>query len=226
MAAIPFLIVDGYNLLHAAGLALANYKQGDLHRQRQRLLALLAERLSTQERQRCTIVFDAVDAPRGLDSQFEHDGMAVLFAEPGHEADELIEELVAKHSAARNLTVVSSDHRLHRAARSRRATPLDSEAFLSRISRRGQPMPLALPPTTPGRDDTLPTPTASPDVSYWLREFGPIDIDAIAVEEAADASNTPSDPWQQRVDDLQRELDSPESIDRWLNDRPRGRPRH
>ena len=90
MAAIPFLIIDGYNLLHAAGLSLANYKQGDLHRQRGRLLALLAERLSTEERQRCTIVFDAVDAPSGLDSQFEHDGMAVLFAKPGHEADELI----------------------------------------------------------------------------------------------------------------------------------------
>ncbi len=228
MAAIPFLIIDGYNLLHAAGLSLATYKQGDLHRQRGRLLALLAERLSTEERQRCTIVFDAVDAPPGLDSHFEHDGMAVLFAKPGHEADELIEELVAQHSAARQLTVVSSDHRLHRAARSRRASPLDSEAFLARISRRGDPASTtggAVAATGLGVAATAPP--ANADVSYWLREFGSVDVASIAAEEDVEAFTNASDPWQQRLDELQKELNNPESLDRWLDDRnrPRGRPR-
>lgn len=218
MAAIPFLIIDGYNLLHAAGLSLANYKQGDLHRQRHKLLALLAERLSTAERQRCTIVFDAVDAPPGLDSQFEHDGMAVLFAKPGHEADELIEELVAVHSAARQLTVVSSDHRLHRAARSRRASPLDSEAFLARLSRRGDAI-------EPGGVTPPVAPPTNSETSYWLREFGTIDVDSIAAEESADSAKNAADPWQQRIDELERALNSPESLDHWLDEPPRKRPR-
>ena len=227
MAAIPFLIIDGYNLLHAAGLSLATYKQGDLHRQRGRLLALLSGRLSTEERQRCTIVFDAVDAPPGLDSQFEHEGMAVLFAQPGHEADELIEELVAVHSAARQLTVVSSDHRLHRAARSRRASPLDSEAFLTRISRRGDPASTTERAAATGLRVADSAPPASADVSYWLREFGSVDVASIAAEEDVEAFTNASDPWQQRLAELQNELNNPESLDRWLDDRnrPRGRPR-
>ena len=64
-------------------------------------------------------------------------------------------------------------------------------------------------------------------MSYWLREFGPLDIASIVAEETAGAGSTAADPWQQRVDELQRELNNPEHLDRWLDDRdrPRGRPR-
>ena len=220
--ATPFLIIDGYNLLHAAGLARANYAQGDLQRQRHQLLVRLAGSLSTEERQRCTVVFDAIEAPTGLAREFQHEGIAVLFAEPGHEADEVIEHLVATHSAARNLIVVSSDHRLQRAARSRRAASLDSEAFLTRLSRRDGADQTTSRSSEGSDSAAKPSPTSDPDVAYWLREFGPIDIETIASEEETCATN-PADPWQQGIDELQRELNNPESLDRWLDERPRSR---
>ncbi len=220
--ATPFLIIDGYNLLHAAGLARASYAPGDLQRQRHQLLVRLAGSLSTEERQRSTVVFDAIDAPTGLDREFQHEGIAVLFAEPGHEADELIEQLVSAHSAARNLIVVSSDHRLQRAARSRRAASLDSEAFLARLSRRNEADQTTNRPSQSRDSAAKPTPASDPDVAFWLREFGPIDIETIASEEEAGTTH-PADPWQQGIDELQRELDNPESLDRWLDERPRSR---
>jgi len=220
--ATPFLIIDGYNLLHAAGLARVNYAQGDLQRQRHQLLVRLAGRLSTEERQRSTVVFDAIDAPSGLDREFQHEGIAVLFAEPGHEADELIEQLVASHSAARNLIVVSSDHRLQRAARTRRAASLDSEAFLVRLSRRGGAGETSNRSSESRNSAAKPSPTGDPDVAYWLREFGPIDVETIASDEEANATNS-ADPWQQGIDELQRALDNSESLDRWLDERPRSR---
>lgn len=220
--ATPFLIIDGYNLLHAAGLARANYAQGDLQRQRHQLLVQIATKLSTEERQRCTVVFDAIDAPTGLDRKFQHEGIAVLFAEPGHEADELIEQLVAQHSAARNLLVVSSDHRLQRAARSRRAASLDSEAFLTRLSRKEEASQTTGRSSKNDDGSAKPPPTTGPEVAYWLREFGPIDVDTIAAEEETSATNS-ADPWQQEIEELQRELNSPQNLDRWLDEQPRSR---
>jgi hypothetical protein len=41
--------------------------------------------------------------------------------------------LIRKHSSPRALTVVSSDHRLHRAARRRRATPIDSDRWVADV---------------------------------------------------------------------------------------------
>ena len=220
--ATPFLIIDGYNLLHAAGLARANYAQGDLQRQRHQLLVRVAGSLSTEERQRCTVVFDAIEAPTGLAREFQHEGIAVLFAEPGHEADEVIERLVATHSAARNLIVVSSDHRLQRAARSRRAASLDSEAFLTRLSRRGEAAQTTNRLNDGSDSVAKPTQASDPDVTYWLRKFGPIDVETIALEEEIGATNS-ADSWQQGIDELQRALDNPESLDRWLDERPRSR---
>lgn len=224
--ATPYLIIDGYNLLHAAGLALANYAQGDLQRQRHRLLVLIAGSLSTEERQRCTVVFDAIDAPTGLDREFQHEGIAVLFAEPGHEADEVIEQLVARHTAAKNLIVVSSDRRLQRAARIRRAGCLDSEAFHRQITRRSQ---TGGQPNKPGSTNTPPKPTASRpttpssedrEVAYWQREFGNIDVSSLVRDDEREAAAQSSDPWQQQVDDLQRLIDDAEDVERWLNNPP------
>ena len=223
MAAIPFLIIDGYNLLHAAGLAQATYAPGDLQRQRYQLLVRVAGSLSIEERQRCTVVFDAIDAPLGLEREFQHEGIAVLFAESGHEADELIEQLVAQHSAARNLIVVSGDHRLQRAARVRRAASLDSEAFLTRLSRRDKAAESSSRSSESGSRTAKPSPASDPDVAYWLREFGPIDVEAISTEVDTDITANSADPWQQGIDEMQRALDDPESLNRWLEERPRSR---
>ena len=81
MAAL-FLIIDGYNLMHAAGLARATYGPGDLARKRLELLVKLARRLTIEERKRCTVVFDAIDAPPNLPGRFVHQEIVILFAEP------------------------------------------------------------------------------------------------------------------------------------------------
>src|SRR5690606_3322167 len=92
---VSFLIIDGYNLLHAVGLGRARYGPGQLEKQRQRLLAFLAEHVSAIQRLRTTVVFDARDAPPGLARHAVHAEMEIVFARPGEEADPLIEELIA-----------------------------------------------------------------------------------------------------------------------------------
>ena len=48
----PRLLIDGYNLLHAAGLARRRYGRDGLERSRNRLLDLLAGLLTDAERPR------------------------------------------------------------------------------------------------------------------------------------------------------------------------------
>jgi len=131
-----FLIIDGYNLLHAAGMARFKYGPGELEKARHRLLNFLANRLSPRECERTTIVFDAGDAPYESPRQSSHEGMTVLFAPAGGDADSLIETLIERHSAPRQVQVVSSDHRLQKAARKRRAKAVDSDVFFADIDAR------------------------------------------------------------------------------------------
>lgn len=131
-----FLIIDGYNLLHAAGMARFRYGPGELEKARNRLLNFLANRLSASERARTTIVFDAGDAPYESSRRSGLEGMTVLFAKRGGDADTVIERLVEVHSAPRQIHLVSSDHRLHKAARKRRARAVDSEVFFADLEER------------------------------------------------------------------------------------------
>ena len=65
----------------------------------------------------------------------EHRGITVRFAAQYEEADELIEELIRADSAPRRLVVVSSDHRIQRAARRRRAKAVDSDVWYAELVR-------------------------------------------------------------------------------------------
>jgi len=78
---------------------------------------------------RTMIVFDAVSAPPGLPRNLVHGSLAVRFARRGGTADELLEELIAEEPDPRNLLVVSSDHRVQRAARQRGAEFVDSDIW-------------------------------------------------------------------------------------------------
>jgi uncharacterized protein len=206
----PFLLVDGYNLMHAAGLARASYGPGDLARKRHELLVKLARRLTVEERKRCTIVFDAMDAPKNSTRRFRHDELVILFAEPGHDADGVIESLIQQHSAPRHLTVVSSDHRLQTAIRKRRGNSLDSETFLKQIE-------------SPHRQisDAKRTNNCTPDtaagVEFWMEEFQSVSPDEIREELVAE-TDEPQNDWQSHLNDLQRQLNDSRSLDEWLDD--------
>ncbi len=169
----PFLIIDGYNLLHAAGLARRKYGPGQLQRCRAQLLAYLAKHLTDSERERATVVFDAAEAPPGLPRQFTAAGIVIRFAAPGKDADDTIEELIAAHSAPRQVRVISSDHRLQRSAQKRRGAFIDSEDFVQELDRRGpiseetdmQPEPLP----SKRKDGAK---AGETETDRWLQVFG------------------------------------------------------
>ena len=162
------LLIDGYNLLNATGIFGQDGPGTALHRTRLAFLNFLAASFTKRQRTGTTIVFDAAGAPPGLPQTITHDGMTVHFARRQSNADEMIEELLEEWSAPRSLTVVSSDHRVQRAARHRGATFVDSEEWYAELltSRRKK--------ETRAEDVTAkPSDKPSPDeLAYWLGQFG------------------------------------------------------
>ena len=221
----PFVIVDGYNLLHAAGLARLQYGPGDLERARHRLLVLLGEKLRADERRRCTVIFDAQNAPGDLPRQVDYHGLAAQFAPSGQDADTVIEQMIARHPAARRTIVVSSDHRLHQAAKRRNARPVDSETFLEELERRESISPLIerepAAETRPREHKGSASKPASPD---WKQIFGEIDIAMIAEQVRQEPIAGPSSIGQDasQFEHLQRQLDDPDWLERWLKESPPG----
>jgi predicted RNA-binding protein with PIN domain len=164
------LLIDGYNLLHASGIFGASSRggPGGLERARSAMLNLLAESLPADELRRTAVVFDASEAPYGLARSFEHKGLMVHFASRDSDADSLIEEMILHDSAPRRLTVVSSDHRLQRAAHRRKATAVDSDRWLAQMLRERQSRQQAGP-----SDSVKPEGLLSPgEVEFWLKQFG------------------------------------------------------
>ncbi|MGA2798943.1 MAG: NYN domain-containing protein [Thermoguttaceae bacterium] len=162
------IIIDGYNLLYMAGILGEGRGPRSLELSRLALLNFLAESLLPREIAKTIVVFDAKDAPWGAKNVLEHRGIAVQFASRWPDADCLIEELIRLDSAPRRLTVVSSDHRLQRAARRRKAKAVDSDVWYNelvqkRLARRKTQS------TTPERPAV---PLLAEDVAYWVRQFG------------------------------------------------------
>jgi hypothetical protein len=114
------------------------------------------------------VVF-ASDAPFGAARQAQHKGITVHYADKDSDADSLIEQLIAADSAPKRLTIVSSDHRLQRAAKRRKATPIDSDRWFAQVLRDRQAK------QNPDSTQDVPKPEGpfSPgEVDFWLREFG------------------------------------------------------
>ena len=131
------LLIDGYNLLQAAGQFGSAAGFGTLESARMALLDYLVSTLPAADAKRTLVVFDAAAAPPGLPATIDHEGITVRFSRRKGTADDLIEELLESVADPRHLTVVSSDHRIQRAARRRRATPVDSEVWLRELRQRG-----------------------------------------------------------------------------------------
>ncbi len=162
------LLIDGYNLLGAVGIIGRGVGPGSLERSRLALLNFLAESLDLKEIPQTTVVFDAHNPPPGLPLVTKHRGLTVRFASQYDDADSLIEELIRADSAPRRLTVVSSDHRLQRAARRRRAAATDSDVWYEQLVHRRQQRSQQArnAPTRPL------VPLLEEDVNYWIRQFG------------------------------------------------------
>ncbi|MBC8873160.1 MAG: NYN domain-containing protein [Planctomycetes bacterium] len=185
------LIIDGYNLLNAAGIFAPGAGPSTLERSRHALLDFVAGNVDSANATRTTVVFDAKLAPPGLQRTAKHRGLTVRFAAKNQEADDLIEELIRADSAPRQLTVVSSDHRLQRAARKRKAVAIDSDTWFKQI--------VAAAREREGANGAEPKPQDSPsadEVADWMRRFGDIDIDALEREETGRETRDQDDSGQ------------------------------
>ena len=159
----PTYVIDGYNLLHAMGVLLGKTvaPQG-LEKARHKLFDALAESFG-DDTGLLTVVFDAAVTPWRAQAEQKIQGIRVLFAVGGQEADDLIEELIATHPDPKHLAVVSDDHRLQRAARRRHAQDMSCSAFLDVLDR---------PPASGERPIQLPMPPTENDKQTQLSHAG------------------------------------------------------
>ncbi len=176
--ASTLLLIDGYNVVSPIAPPSRNPDPRWLQRERMQLIDRLNKHLDAETRGRTCVVFDAANPPPDRPSRYVVDGIEVRFAVEHPEADDLLEELIAAHSAPKTLAVVSSDHRVQTAAKRRGSKAFDSQDWLDdllegrvllAVKRKhgagqgsGEGAPGSEKPMLSDRDD----------VESWMREFG------------------------------------------------------
>ena len=110
-------LIDGYNVMHAGGRLGPRLSREGFRRARRRFLDELVgcagagTRRADDGRLRC------LGSARRLPARRRAiEGLGVLFALGDENADARIEQLIARHSNPKTLTVVSSDRRIRQAA--------------------------------------------------------------------------------------------------------------
>lgn len=158
-------LIDGYNLLHALGLANRRMGRGELARARQRLIDWLDESHST-ESDSIHVVFDARNAERASPGEQVTSKVHVTYS-TGQFADDLIEEMIAAESQPRHMTVVSNDSRLLDAARRRGCVAATSGEYIDSLTAH---RPKAAKPA--GDQSDKPDAPDEQEMAEWLRQFG------------------------------------------------------
>ena len=197
-------IIDGYNLIFQCGLQTTSTASDMLHQSRNRLLNEIALYAGVEFAKRTTIVFDAAHRPPlAKTNRYRIKNVLVLYADQFDDADSMIEHLISKHATPKKLTVVSSDHRLHKAALRRKSIPIDSEVWYDRLLD-GKFM-------SKTEAVKLPPPEGLVDVD-WHDELDTGGVDLSAIEAEVDAElNGDSVPnvEGEDVEPLQGELGNP-----------------
>ena len=111
------------------------------------------------------IIFDGTGPPdkSGFDGI---SNLEVFFAGSGTDADTVIEGKITANSAPKRLTIVSSDRRLRKAARSRKATSIKSEVFWNNMQKQLSRRKVAKEPTAKRRG------LSESETRQWLDIFG------------------------------------------------------
>ena len=161
-------LIDGYNLWWASEEIGPDNETGTLKGARESLVHWLLETLTAELAAKTVLVFDAKNPPKNRTSIYNHQGLIVHFAVGYEEADTLMEEYIVLHTAPRNLTVVSSDHRVQRAAKRRRAQAIDSNLWHQRINHE-----MKAKRATSKTDRSKPNQKLTEfEVTAWLQNFG------------------------------------------------------
>jgi len=121
------LLVDGYNISHAA------WYQDPIARQRTRLVDALAE-LHARTGVEVEVVFDGADVDRIGDRPLRP-AVRVRFSSAGVEADDVVLELIEAIPIRRPVIVASSDHRVRDGARRRGANVVGARQLLGALRR-------------------------------------------------------------------------------------------
>lgn len=176
------LLIDGYNLLHATDLFGVGAAAGTLQGSREALLAFLAATLTPSEKSRTTIVFDATDVPPGLPATYDHQGITVHFARDFPDADSMLEALIEASPRGKGVMVVSSDHRVQRAARHHGARWKDAAQWYRERQSSGQ----VTNPTPDGKEQP-----PVDDADYWTQQFSdPSTLQALYDEQNREPGKT------------------------------------
>ena len=123
------IIIDGHNLLYSV-----HKMEEDSQVISDIGLSRIIGKYLKLTGQKGEIVFDGT-GPRDKEIFDRVDGVEVLFAGIGTDTDTVIEGKIKANTAPKRLTIISSDRRLRRAARARKATSLKSEDFWISVQR-------------------------------------------------------------------------------------------
>ena len=159
-------LIDGYNLLHALGLARKHGGRAAWDRARRILLDWLADRHGAIAGT-VTVIFDAQNSLGGVVEE-THRGLRVL-RDRGRTADDMIEDLLRDERSPETLTVVSNDGRVRDAATRRGAAVRRCGEYLDDLLGQKAPRPLAPAADPAAEKDVRPTPE---EQAEWLRAFG------------------------------------------------------
>src|SRR5579859_126339 len=162
-------LIDGYNLLFAMGLAGKRVEPKTFERARRELLDWIHTAHQTNIGA-VTVIFDGAHAPEGSQSVHDDRGLHVQFA-VGQLADDLIEELIRSNLRPDQLTVVSSDHRIQKAAKRRGCIAWDSTEYVDWVMDLGHEFPTR--PSAPVKPESV----SDAEMEIWMKEFGAIDND-------------------------------------------------
>lgn len=157
-------LIDGYNLMHAVGLASRGMPAGGLHRARGRFLDWLADSVRGRADE-LSVVFDSRSTVLAETAQ-DHRGVRVQFSQ-GRTADEWIEERVRSHPRPSELGVVSNDGQVREAARLRGCAVLACEEFVDRLLEE----PSKRRSVAPEPPEKLEPEATSAEMAEWLDAF-------------------------------------------------------
>jgi hypothetical protein len=121
---------------------------------------------------RVTVIFDAAGAPRHAPAALEHRGIQVRFARNHDSADEAIGELIRSSGTPRNLTVISDDQAVVRAALRRGCATMTCEAFLKWLHKQYRRTASRLQ-----KPDEKTQRLSGEELRRWLQEFSHLDED-------------------------------------------------
>jgi len=152
-------IIDGHNLLHSMQKA----DEGSESVSDVGLCRIIGRYLKLTG-QSGTIVFDGT-GPRDKSGFDDISNLEVFFAGLGNDTDTVIEDKIGSSTAPR-LTIVSSDRRLRKAARARKAISVKSEVFWNNIQKQLSRKKAAKEPAAKRRG------LSESETKQWLEFFG------------------------------------------------------